>query len=103
MDLHCSYTGSHIGPQDSERMDSCRAELYGIFSVLCMLKQLVKEHLIDHGSITIACDNKASLENALLYEERSAVILSSFDVLWDINNLRQHIPLRIIPKHVKGN
>jgi len=103
IDLHCVCASTYGVPHGSERMDSYRAVLYGIFSILCTLKQLVKEHHIDHGSITIACDNKASLENALLYDERAGVTLSSFDVLWAIHNLRQNLPIQIIPQHVKGH
>ena len=102
-DLQCVCTGSHGVPLGSERMDSYRAELYGIFSILCTLWRLCHIHNIKDGFIIIACDNKASLENALCFNSRVAVTRSSHDILWAIHDLRKDFPLKIIPKHVKGH
>ena len=65
LDLKTSISGSHGTPSGSTKMDSYRAELYGIFSILICLKHITLEHKINKGSIIIACDNKASLNNAL--------------------------------------
>ena len=102
-DLQCSCSGSHGVPSGSERMDSYRAELYGIFSILCTLWRLCKWYDIQDGTIIIACDNKASLENSLKYDNRAAVTRSSHDMLWAIQDLRKDFPIKIIHKHVKGH
>ena len=102
-DLKCACTGSHGVPPGSERMDSYRAELYGIFSIMCTLWRLCKFHDIQTGTITIACDNKAGLENSFNYNDRSAVTRSSHDILWAIQDLRQNFPIKIKYQHVKGH
>ena len=102
-DLQCACTGSHGVPKGSQIMDSYRAELYGIFSTLLALSRFIKIHNIHSGSITIACDNKASLEHAFSYEERAAITQSSHDILWAIHDIRIDIPIQFIAQHVKGH
>ena len=84
-------------------MDSYRAELYGIFSIICTLARLNLIHDIKDGSKTIACDNKASLENALCHDIRAAVTRSCHDLLWAIHELRKDVSIILLPKHVKGH
>ena len=103
LDLQTSYSGSHGVPKGSEKMDSYRAELYGIFSILLTLHDIINEYNITSGMITIACDNKASLNNSLLYKNRTSITQGSFDILWAIHDLLQDIPIKIIPKHVKAH
>ena len=102
-DLQTSYSGSHGVPKGSEKMDSYRAELYGIFSILLTLHDIINENRITSGTITIACDNKASLNNALTYRNRTSITQGSFDILWAINDLMQDLPVKIIPQHVKAH
>ena len=101
--LKCTCTGSHGVPKGSEPMDSYRAELYGIFSILYTLHEIHSIHNITNGSITIACDNKASLENALNHNTRASITKSSHDILWAINEVKNDLPITIIPQHVKGH
>ena len=82
-------------------MDFYCAELYGIFSIICTLVRLNLN--IKNGSITIAYDNKASLENALCYDIRAAVTRNSHDRLWAIHELQKELPITLILKHVKGH
>ena len=79
--LQCACTGSNGVPQGPERMDSYRAELNGIFSIICALARLNLIHDIKDGSITVACDNKVSHENALCHDIRAALKRSSHELL----------------------
>ena len=102
-DLQYACAGSHGVAQGSERMASYRADLYGLFSIICTLARLNLIHDIKDGSIMIACDNKASLENALCHEIRASVTRSSHDILWAIHELRKDLSITLTPKHVKGH
>ena len=103
LDLKTSISGSHGTPRGSTKMDSYRAELYGIFSILICLKHITLEHKINKGSIIIACDNKASLNNALNYDTRASTNQGSYDILWAIQDLKNSIPIKLIPQHVKAH
>ena len=102
-DLQTSFSGSHGVPKGSTKMDSYRAELYGIYATLMCLHDIVLEYKIKTGSITIACDNKASLQNSLDYNTRASVSQGSFDILWAISDLKKDLPIRIHSKHVKAH
>ena len=102
-DLQTSSSGSHGVPKGSAPMDSYRAELYGIFSIMMTLQHLVTTHDIQKGSVLVACDNKAALNNAFAYNDRASLNQGSFDILWAIQNIRRSIPLQIQHQHVKGH
>ena len=102
-DIKCVCTGSHGVPRGSEPMDSYRAELYGILSILYTLHEIHLNHNIRKGTITIACDNKASLENALNHNTRVTTTKNSHDILWAIHEIKNNLPINIIPQHVKGH
>ena len=102
-DLQTSFSGSHGVPRGSMKMDSYRAELYGIFSILMCLHDIVIEYKISSGAITIACDNKASLQNALEFDNRASVGQGSFDILWAIHDLKKDLPIQLQPVHVKAH
>jgi len=102
--LQTSFSGSHTRvPKGSTKMDSYRAELYGIYSILICLHDIILEYKIKSGSITIACDNKASLQNALEYDTRASVSQGSFNILWAISDLKRDLPIRIHSKHAKAH
>jgi len=84
-------------------MDSYRAEMYGIYAILVCSQYLVQQHKISKGGILIACDNKASLINALAYTTRASISSESYDILWAIQKLCKSLPLQISYQHVKGH
>ena len=84
-------------------MDSYRAELYGIFTIIKYLSYICQKYTITGGKIIIACDNKASLEHALTYDHRASISQSSFDVLLAIQDIKRSLPLTIYPRHVRGH
>ena len=102
-DLQSVCSGSHGVPNGSSLMDPYRAELYGIFCIVCTLTHLVKHYNIQKGSLTIACDNKTSLHNAFSYDTRASIMMSSHDILWAIHDLCINLPISLIPQHVKGH
>ena len=84
-------------------MDSYCAEIYGIFNIICTLARVNLVHDIKDESITIACDDKASLKIVLCHNVRAAVTRRSHDLLWAIHELRKDLTINLIPKHVKGH
>ena len=102
-ELNDACVGSHGVPTGSSEMESYRAELYGVFSIVMTLTSIVRKYNITEGSITLACDNKASLFNSILHQQRSNINQSSFDILWAIHDLLQTLPIKIVPKHVLGH
>ena len=102
-DLQTSYRGSHGVPLGSKPMESYRAELYGIFSILQCLQHITNTYNIMNGEILIACDNKSSLLKALQYTSRTKPTQPSFDILWAIQKLLNTLPIKIQYQHVKGH
>ena len=102
-DLKSACTGSHGVPRGSECTDSYCEELYGIFSIISTLTKICQKHKLQTGSIIIASDNKASIGNSLYYDNRTAIKHSSYDILWDIQNLKKDLPIQLIPQHLKGH
>ena len=101
--LKSSCSGAHGVPNGSAPMDSYRAEIYGIYSILVCLQHLIQKYEIQNGEILIACDNKAGLFNSLAYTDKSSIKNGSFDILWAIYNIRQSISVKIRFQHVKGH
>jgi len=102
-DLQSVVLGDHGVPPGSSPMDSYRAEIYGIYAILFTLTELCIRHNIKSGSIIIACDNKAGLQNSLVYDTKANTNQSSFDILWAIHALKCKLPIQIRPQHVKGH
>ena len=102
-DLKTSCCGSHGVPKGISQLDSYRTELYGIFGIMVCLQHLVEEHEISHGNILIACDNKASINNAFQYNSRSNIKNGSFDIIWAIQKIHRCIPINIQYQHVRGH
>ena len=84
-------------------MDSYRAELYGISAIFVGLSHIEHIHNITSGKITIAYDNKASLEHALSKHGRVPLTSSSYDLLWAIYDIRTKLPINIKTQHVRGH
>ena len=102
-ELNNCVTGSHGVPPGSNQMDSYRAELYGIFTIMKYLSYLCHKHAITDGEVLIACDNKASLEHALAYDHRASISHCSFDLLWAIHDIKRTLPITIHHQHVRGH
>jgi len=103
-DLQTSSSGSSHGvPKGSAPMDSYRAELYGIFSIMVTLQHLATTYDIKKGNILVAYDNKATLNNAFAYNDRASLNQGSFDILWAIQNIRKSINIQIQHQHVRGH
>ena len=91
-ELNDPCVGSHGVPAGSSEMESYRDELYGVFSIVMTLTSIVRKYNIKKGSITLAYDNKASLFNSILHQQRSNINQSSFGILWAIHDLLQTLP-----------
>ena len=85
------------------KMNSYRAESYGIYTILIAAQQLCQIHDIRSGSLTVACDNDNALKYSIEYSHRPPPRYKTFDILWAIHNLRKKLPTKIIPKRVKGH
>ena len=97
-DLQISCCGSHGVPEGSSPIDSYCAELYGIYGIygiMICLQYLVTKHDIQHGSIIIACDNKASINNSFQYKLRVIRAYGNFDMFWAMQQIHKNPPLTI--------
>lgn len=57
---------------------------------------------LQHLSITYNI-RKAALNNAFAYDNRASLNQGSFDILWEIQNIRNSISLQIQHQYVKGH
>jgi len=95
--------GDHGVPPSFSTMDSYRAELYGIYSILQVLSDLEKDYGIQQGSIHIVCDNINALNNSFTYSDRAPITASDYDILWAIFHIRQRLYTNITFEHVYGH
>ena len=98
-----TINGDHGVPPSHSKMDSYRAELYGIYAILETLHILEEKFQIRKGAIHIACDNLMALNNSFVYGQRAPVTASDFDILWAIYDLRSQITTEITFEHVYGH
>ena len=92
-ELNNCVTGSHGVPPGSNPMDSYRAELYGIFTIMKYLSYLCHKHAITDGEVLIACDNKASLEHALVMIIAHLYLIAVLIYYGQFTILSAHCPL----------
>ena len=106
--IQCPASGSRcLGrvrvPIGSSDMNSYRAEIFGIYSILLATKELCSFYSISSGRMIIACDNDDGLLHSLIYERRIPVRFKSIDFLWAIHRLLEILPVQITPEKVKGH
>ena len=87
----------------SSKMNSYRAEVFGIYTILIATHQLCGLYNIRQGSMVIACDNDDGLLHSLIFERRIPIRFKSFDLLWAIHSLLQKLPITVTPTKVEGH
>ena len=81
--------------------DPQRAELSGVMGTVTWLKVFCKSHQINHGSITIGLDGHSAIK--ALQRDRLCVTDSDYDIIWNIKNIIQSLPVHISLKWIKGH
>jgi len=93
-------TGLTLGqPEDQS---ACWSKLFGLWSILASLKQLVASHNIEHGQVTIACDGNGTLKKAQ-QEHLTEPSEAHYNLISAIQNLQREIPLMLKFEHIKGH
>lgn len=97
-------TGTLIVPGPPSVQSAYRSKLTGILAILEKLRVLCSNHNILKGQITISCDRITALLQSLTTNplSQSPNILHS-DILSISSKLAHHLPISIIPLHVKGH
>jgi len=78
--------GTGLTPGQLEDQSVYWSELFGLWSILASLKQLVESHNITYGQLTIACDGKAALKKAQ-QEYLTEPSKAHYDLISAIRNL----------------
>ena len=102
--LQHNIQGTTMTPGERDDYNSFRSELSGIIAILAKLHDLCKQYNVTTGSITLACDNIATitaLQDWTLM--RVCPNQKNSDLISTCLKLRDTIPLSIIPIHVKGH
>lgn len=97
------YEGQSGCPSFHDAIDSYSREMYGIYVLTTIVRAVCDFHNVTSGSIQIACDNDSSLSISLTYQNRSKVSNSYFDLIWALQQLRNRLPIKIIPRIVAGH
>ena len=87
----------------SSKMNSYRAEVFGIYTILIAVQQLCQNYQLQNGKLIVACDNDDGLMHSLIFERRIPVRFKTFDLLWAIHSLLQQLPILIVPTKVTGH
>lgn len=106
--IQCSRTGVRCEgrvqvPPSIAKMNSYRAEIFEIYAILIVLRQLSEQYNITNGTVAIACDNDNGLAHSLVFERRIPIRFKSSDILWAIHDLSGKLPIQIIPRKVTGH
>ena len=83
--------------------DPYRGERYGLCLGLTFLQVLHQHHPQLSGEVTISCDNDEALRRGIEFNLWPKTQSSHFDMLATLHHLRKSLPLRFIPKRVKGH
>ena len=75
--------------------DSYGSELFGIYSILVMAKLVVEYYGIEHGALTLTCDNDASLDAGTIISPSNKACQNYFDLIWEISNILRELPVYI--------
>ena len=100
-DIQCEGRIGH--PVTKEKLDSYRIESIGILAILTAVEVICEFHNIKDGSITVACDNDASLDKGITYNERLKTSCKYFDIFWATKEIKDRVKIKFIPKQVKGH
>ena len=95
--------GSAQAPGDLEDMDAYRAETFGLYCTLLIIKHICDYFQIQEGGLTLACDCVSALNDSLVSEDGPKVTKKDYDLIKAIYYLRQDIPIAIRPRHVRGH
>ena len=90
-------------PKFHAAIDSYSAELFGILIILLVCHHTCEYFNIDKGSLTIACDNDASLRQAIESVTRAKVSDPFFNLLWAAHEFRDSFNIKFRAKQVKGH
>ena len=93
---------SHV-PGDPNIMESYRAEIYGILSIIVFIDILATLHNIHDVHITIACDNIEAGKSSLQNWNKHSPKVKHFDILWQTWKRIKHKDIKWTYRHVKGH
>ena len=90
-------------PGEKEENDSTRSEIGGIYSIVATIEQLVEEHGMTKGSITIGCDNESALWMTLSPRYRPSPDSAHFDLVSAIRAKIARLPIQFHSHWIKGH
>ena len=77
--------------------------MFGIYNILVVTKLVCEYYKVDDGSITIACDNDASLLHGTQSSEIRKIEPKYFDLIWAASDIIRLLPITVRTKQVKGH
>ena len=90
-------------PSYTTPQDSYGAEMYGIYNILIVAKIVSEYHNVRGGSITLACDNDASLLIGTYKLSTVKIDKKYFDLIWAIQDVLKNVSFSVIARKVKGH
>ena len=96
-------SGSSGCPPFYFQHDSYGSEMFGIYNILVVTKLVCEYYKEDDGSITIACDNDASLLHGTQSSEIRKIEPKYFDLIWAASDIIRLLPITVRTKQVKGH
>ena len=102
-DSSSECTGASQVPGNADIMESYRAEIYGILSIIVFIDLIADHFHIDEGHITIACDNIEAGKNTIQNWTKHSPQVKHFDLLWQTWEIRKKRKTKWTYRHVKGH
>lgn len=95
--------GSLVLPGSCATMSAYRSELGGLYGIVCLTEQLCLEHKVTKGKITIGCDGKEALWQALGNLRPISPRASDFDLVTAIRKKVSRLPITVDMRWIKGH
>jgi len=90
-------------PGAPEDINAYRSEIMGLFALLVSIEWVCKNEEVNGGTITVACDNIRGLERCFSADQRPTCRSRHYDILQQVYDARQRIPIVFYAKHIKGH
>jgi hypothetical protein len=84
-------------------MSAYRSELGGLYGIACVLEDLCAQYKLSHGHVTIGCDGKEALWQALGSNSPISPSASDFDIIAAIRRKIQRLPITTAMQWIKGH
>jgi len=94
--------GTGYTPGKVEDQSAYWSELFGLWGILLTLLRFTKEHGINHGGLTIACNGLLALKQAQ-YRGLMDPNNAHYDIIGAIHCIRDQLPVNTMFEHVRGH